>query len=50
MAINGMHMWQYVANPDGNYVDPNNLYCNICNPFQYLTSPETPAFKLPELR
>jgi phospholipase C len=28
----------YVANPDGNYVQPNNLYCNICNPFQYVTS------------
>lgn len=33
----------YVANPDGNYVEPNNLYCNICNPFQYLTSIMTNA-------
>jgi len=28
----------YLANPDANYVDPNNTYCNICNPFQYSTS------------
>ena len=28
----------YVANPDANYVEQNNFYCNICNPFQYLTS------------
>ena len=25
---------QYVQNP----LDPNNVYCNICNPFQYQTS------------
>jgi len=25
----------YLANPDNNYVTPNNQYCNICNPFQY---------------
>ncbi len=28
----------YVANPDGLYVQLNNEYCNICNPFQYVTS------------
>jgi phospholipase C len=28
----------YLANPDNNYVTPNNTYCNICNPFQYATS------------
>jgi phospholipase C len=28
----------YVADPLNNYVTPNNQYCNICNPFQYLTS------------
>jgi phospholipase C len=28
----------YLANPDGNYVTPDNTYCNICNPFQYSTS------------
>jgi phospholipase C len=28
----------YLANPDGNYVTPDNTYCNICNPFQYTTS------------
>src|SRR3984893_12737750 len=28
----------YLANPDGNYVTPDNTYCNICNPFQYATS------------
>ena len=28
----------YLANPDANYVEPNNLYCNICNFFQYQTS------------
>src|SRR5258708_24669358 len=28
----------YLANPDGNYVDPDNTHCNICNPFQYSTS------------
>ena len=33
----------YVANPDANYVQPNNLYCNICNPFQYSTSIMTNA-------
>lgn len=25
----------YLANPDNNYVTPNNQYCNICNWFQY---------------
>src|SRR6266852_6136311 len=33
----------YLANPDANYVDPNNTYCNICNPFQYSTSIMTNA-------
>ncbi|HZZ17069.1 MAG TPA: alkaline phosphatase family protein [Candidatus Sulfotelmatobacter sp.] len=28
----------YLANPDNNYVTPDNTYCNICNPFQYSTS------------
>jgi phospholipase C len=28
----------YLADPDLNYVAPNNTYCNICNPFQYTTS------------
>jgi phospholipase C len=28
----------YLANPDGNYVTADNTYCNICNPFQYVTS------------
>ncbi len=28
----------YLANPDGNYVTPDNTYCNICNPLQYSTS------------
>ncbi|MHB1675505.1 MAG: alkaline phosphatase family protein [Acidobacteriaceae bacterium] len=29
---------EYKANPDGNYVDPTDEYCNICNFFQYSTS------------
>ena len=29
---------QYLANPNANYVLPNNQYCNICNFFQYSTS------------
>jgi phospholipase C len=33
----------YVANPDENYAALNNLYCNICNPFQYSTSIMTNA-------
>lgn len=33
----------YVANPDGLYVQLNNQYCNICNPFQYVTSIMTNA-------
>jgi phospholipase C len=28
----------YLANPNANYVLPNNEYCNICNFFQYSTS------------
>jgi phospholipase C len=28
----------YLANPDGNYVTADNTYCNICNPFQFVTS------------
>jgi phospholipase C len=28
----------YLANPYGNYVTPDNTYCNICNPFQYTNS------------
>ena len=33
----------YLANPDNNYVTPDNTYCNICNPFQYVTSIMTSA-------
>ncbi len=33
----------YLANPDLNYVTPDNTYCNICNPFQYSTSIMTSA-------
>jgi len=33
----------YLANPDLNYVAPDNTYCNICNPFQYSTSIMTNA-------
>ena len=33
----------YVGNPDANYVALNNLYCNICNPFQYVSSIMTNA-------
>jgi phospholipase C len=33
----------YLANPDNNYVTPDNTYCNICNPFQYSTSIMTRA-------
>jgi phospholipase C len=33
----------YLANPDLNYVALNNLYCNICNPFQYVSSIMTNA-------
>jgi phospholipase C len=33
----------YLANPDGNFVTPDNTYCNICNPFQYSTSIMTSA-------
>jgi phospholipase C len=33
----------YLANPDNNYVTPDNTYCNICNPFQYSTSIMTSA-------
>ena len=41
----------YVANPDANYVVPNNLYCNICNPFQYSTSIMTnPAVRTAHLK
>ena len=29
---------EYKNNPDGNYVDPADEYCNICNFFQYSTS------------
>lgn len=28
----------YLANPYNNYVTPDNTYCNICNPFQYVHS------------
>src|SRR3984893_13045087 len=28
----------YLANPDGNYVTPDNTYCNICDFSQYSTS------------
>jgi phospholipase C len=28
----------YLANPNANYVLPNNQYCNICNFFQYSSS------------
>src|ERR1700692_4677888 len=33
----------YLANPDGNYVTPDDTYCNICNWFQYSTSIMTSA-------
>jgi phospholipase C len=33
----------YLANPDGNYVTPDNTYCNICDFFQYSTSIMTDA-------
>jgi phospholipase C len=33
----------YVANPDGNFVALNDEYCNICNPFQYVSSIMTNA-------
>jgi phospholipase C len=33
----------YLANPDGNYVTPDNTYCNICDFFQYSTSIMTSA-------
>ena len=33
----------YLANPDNNYVTPDNTYCNICNPFQYSTAIMTSA-------
>jgi phospholipase C len=40
----------YLADPDLNYVAPNNTYCNICNPFQYsstiMTNPTTRANSL----
>jgi phospholipase C len=29
---------QYLKNPDNNYVTADNTYCNICNPFQYVSS------------
>jgi phospholipase C len=34
---------QYLHNPDLNYVTPDNTYCNICNPFQYVSSIMTSA-------
>jgi phospholipase C len=33
----------YLANPYNNYVTPDNTYCNICNPFQYVSSIMTSA-------
>ena len=33
----------YLADPYGNYIDPGNTYCNICNFFQYSTSIMTNA-------
>ena len=33
----------YLANPDNNYVTPDNTYCNICDFFQYSTSIMTSA-------
>ncbi|HEY3971810.1 MAG TPA: alkaline phosphatase family protein [Candidatus Sulfotelmatobacter sp.] len=33
----------YLANPYNNYVTPDNQYCNICNPFQYVNSIMTSA-------
>jgi phospholipase C len=33
----------YLADPDANYVAPDNTYCNICNFFQYSTSIMTNA-------
>ncbi len=32
----GAHWNRYVPDPD--YADPTNVYCDICNPFQYSTS------------
>jgi phospholipase C len=32
----GDHWNRYVEDPD--YANPENVYCNICNPFQYATS------------
>ena len=41
----------YLANPDANYVAPDNTYCNICNFFQYSTSIMTdPAVRTANLK
>jgi phospholipase C len=40
----------YLANPDGNYVTPDNTYCNICDFFQYSTSIMTSASSRANLR
>jgi phospholipase C len=37
----GDHWNRYLADPD--YLSPNNVYCDICNPFQYSTSIMTDA-------
>jgi phospholipase C len=37
-AYHGDQWNAYLANPDGNLVTGDNTYCNICNPFQYITS------------
>jgi phospholipase C len=42
-AYYGDQFSTYLANPDNNYVTPDNTYCNICNPFQYSTSIMTSA-------
>ena len=42
-AYYGDQFAAYLANPDNNYVTPDNTYCNICNPFQYSTSIMTSA-------
>jgi phospholipase C len=42
-AYYGDQFAAYFANPDNNYVTPDNTYCNICNPFQYSTSIMTSA-------
>ena len=42
-AYYGDQWTAYLKNPDGNYVTPDNTYCNICDFFQYSTSIMTSA-------